>query len=634
VFIVAGWKRKAVGEGIADWRLGIGGCHGAYARADLLRGLGDHVYPTRCTLAGGAVTSSEVLTSLRVKNFKRLEDVEIELGKAVVFVGPNNSGKTTALQALALWEIGLRKWLEKRSAKDTPEKRPGVTINRRDLIAVPVPAANLLWKDLHDRSIQKKNGGQETKNIRIDILVSGVTNDTAWDCGFEFDYANQESFYCRPLRMNEDQQPVRMSVPEIVAPVRVAFLPPMSGMAATEDRLQEGAVNVRIGEGRTAEVLRNLCFEISTFEDQARWKALVAQIEKLFGVTLNPPDFIKERGQITMSYQDAGIELDLASSGRGLQQTLLLLAHLYTHPQTVLLLDEPDAHLEILRQGQIYQILTETAESQACQVIAASHSEVLLNEAADRDIVVAFVGKPHRIDDRGSQVLKSLKSIGFDQYYQAEQTGWVLYLEGSTDLAILRAFAGLLEHPAKALLEQPFVHYVGNIPAKAREHFFGLRESKSDLVGVAVFDSISQDLEGSRALCELKWHQREIENYLCFPETLLAYADRLDGNPGPLFEPALRERQRVAMQEAIGEVTAALRTLGRPDPFGPEVKASDDFLTPVFQSYFRKLGLRNLMQKTDYHELAHMVPRDKIDPEITEKLDRIAEVASLAKPVK
>ena len=69
-----------------------------------------------CTLL-----SSEVLTNLQIKNFKRLENVAIELGKTVVFIGPNNSGKTTALQALALWEIGLRKWVEKRSAKDTPE---------------------------------------------------------------------------------------------------------------------------------------------------------------------------------------------------------------------------------------------------------------------------------------------------------------------------------------------------------------------------------------------------------------------------------------------------------------------------------------------------------------------------------
>ena len=155
---------------------------------------------------------------------------------------------------------------------------------------------------------------------------------------------------------------MRMPVPKLAAPVSVAFLPPMSGMASTEDRLQDGAVNVRIGEGRTAEVLRNLCFMINTATDQTSWKALVSQIENLFGVTLNPPQFIKERGQITMSYYEGETELDLVSSGRGLQQTLLLLAHLYTHPKSVLLLDEPDAHLEILRQRQIYRILTETAE--------------------------------------------------------------------------------------------------------------------------------------------------------------------------------------------------------------------------------------------------------------------------------
>ncbi len=575
-----------------------------------------------------------MLTNLRIKNFKRLEDVEIELGKTVVFIGPNNSGKTTALQALALWEIGLRRWVEKRSAKDTPEKRPGVTINRRDLIAVPVPDANLLWKDLHVRAIQKGNGKQETKNIRIDILVSGITDGSQWDCGFEFDYANQESLYCRPLRINDDPGPSRMAVPEVAAPVRIAFLPPMSGMAATEDRLQEGAVNVRIGEGRTAEVLRNLCFQIHSEDDQTSWNALVTQIESLFGVTLNPPEFIKERGQITMSYEEAGTRLDLVSSGRGLQQTVLLLAHLYTHPGTVLLLDEPDAHLEILRQRQIYQILTSTADSQGCQVIAASHSEVLLNEAADRDIVVAFVGKPHRIDDRRSQVLKSLRAIGFDQYYQAEQKGWVLYLEGSTDLAILQAFAKILSHPAGEVLEQPFVHYVANQPPRAKDHFFGLKEAKPDLVGLAIYDSIPQNLDENGALCELKWAQREIENYLCFPETLLAFADRLDGPPGPLFESPLRETQREAMQTSIEEISNALRVLGKADPFGPDVKASDDFLGPVFQRYFEKLGLRNLMQKTDYHGLAHLVPREKIDPEISAKLDRIVAISGKAIPVK
>jgi hypothetical protein len=62
-----------------------------------------------------------------------------------------------------------------------------------------MPNANLLWRDLHVRDVQRTNGKQETKNIRIDIIVEGVTNDRSWECGFEFDYANEESFYCRPL---------------------------------------------------------------------------------------------------------------------------------------------------------------------------------------------------------------------------------------------------------------------------------------------------------------------------------------------------------------------------------------------------------------------------------------------------
>jgi hypothetical protein len=94
-------------------------------------------------------------------------------------------------------------------------------------------------------------------------------------------------------------------------------------------------------------------------------------------------------------------------------------------------------------------------------------------------VVIAFFGKPHRINDRGIQLIKALNAIGFDQFYQAEQNGWVLYLEGSTDLAILQAFAATLGHRAGKILERPFVYYVGgNTPQKARDHFYGLREAK------------------------------------------------------------------------------------------------------------------------------------------------------------
>ena len=575
-----------------------------------------------------------MLTRLVIRNFKRFGEVEIELGSPVVFIGPNNSGKTSAMQALALWDVGLKRWNEKRAGKSTPEKRSGVTVNRRDLVAVPIPDANLLWRDLHVRDVRRVDGRPRTSNVRIDLVVEGVTRGRAWTCGLEFDYANEESFYCRPLRLSEDASAGRMPVPDEAGHTRVAFLPPMSGLAGTETRLDQGAVNVRIGEGRTAEVLRNLCFRIVE-EEPSRWGELVDHVESLFGAELDPPRYVAERGEIAMTYRERGVRLDLSSSGRGLQQTLLLLAYMYGNPGAVLLLDEPDAHLEILRQRQTYRLLTAVARETGSQIIAASHSEVLLNEAAGQDVVVAFVGRPHRIDDRGSQVLKALRDIGFDQYYQAEQTGWVLYVEGSTDLSILHAFARRLGHErASRALERPFVHYVGNRPQAVRTHFHGLREALPELRGAVVFDRLESAPPDIAPVECLIWTRREIENYVGTRATLEAWAagPASATGPAPLFTAGDADRRLRAMRESIDEIESALKTLGKGSPWDAGVKASDEFLDPLFESYFRKLDLPNLMAKKNYHELVDYVPDGEIDPEIGEKLDAIAGVAERAKP--
>jgi len=576
-----------------------------------------------------------MLTRLIVRNFKRFNEVDIELGNPVVLIGPNNSGKTTALQALSLWDIGLRRWNEKRSGKQAPEKRPGVTISRRDLIAMPVPDANLLWRDLHVRDVKQVNGKPRTQNVRVEIVVEGVTEGQPWQCGLEFDYANEESLYCRPLRKSNEKNAPRMPVPAQASKQRIAFLPPMSGLAAVEPKWEPGRISVLVGEGQTAQVLRNLCFGIAeSAPDQ--WREVLKHIRFLFGVNLDNPQYIAERGEINMTYREPSrIRLDISASGRGLQQTLLLLAYLYGNPGSVLLLDEPDAHLEILRQRQIYQLLTQVARQQGSQIVAASHSEVVLNEAADRDVVIAFVGSPHRIDDRGSQVLKALAEIGFDQYYQAEQTGWVLYLEGSTDLAILQAFALSIGHPAARYLERPFVHYVANKPQRARDHFFGLREAKKDLAGLAIYDRLDREMQQPPGLWEIMWNRREIENYLCYPEVLLTYAtaSAQKDQPGPLFAAAEAHKRQAIMQDCINDLVLPVALRNRDDRWWSDVKASDEFLDRLFDAFFKRLGLPNLMRKSDYHVLAELVPEGLIEPEVIEKLDSIVKVAQDARPL-
>jgi len=49
---------------------------------------------------------------------------------------------------------------------------------------------------------------------------------------------------------------------------------------------------------------------------------------------------------------------------------LLFIAYLFVHKETVLLLDEPDAHLEILRQRQMFIVLNHLAEKNNNQIFA------------------------------------------------------------------------------------------------------------------------------------------------------------------------------------------------------------------------------------------------------------------------
>lgn len=579
-----------------------------------------------------------MLTKLLIRNFKRFDEVEIPLDNPVVFVGPNNSGKTSALQALALWELGLRRWKEKRAERGTPGKRPGVSINRRDLLMVPAPAANLLWRGLHVRNVQRMNGKQDTQNIRIDVLVEGVTGGKDWQCGLEFDYANDESFYCRPLRLNDGKSPRAMDVPDEAFGVQIAFLPPMSGLSSNETRLDIGAVNVRLGEGRTAEVLRNLCYQLFNDADNPfAWPQFVATLRELFGVVLNDPVYIAERGEIEMSYRESGMRLDLSSSGRGLQQTMLLLAYLALHPASVLLLDEPDAHLELVRQREIFGILCETARLQGSQLIIASHSEEVLNQAAatSPDSVVAFLGKPHRIPpSRRAALRKALDTVRYDQYYLAEQFGWVLFLEDRTDLSILRAFAQRLNHPAGQCLREPFLVPVGNQPNKGRDHFNVLLEAKPDLQGYLLVDQDAPELQSRDNLREKKWQRREIENYICQPETLESFA-RVYGQPlslGPLFENAGAEKAAECMRRAVQDRITPAAFRNRRDLWWSTVKASDEFLDLVFPDFSRALGIRNEIRKADYHRLVAHIPESMISAEVVEVLDAIAEVAAKARP--
>ncbi len=155
------------------------------------------------------------------------------------------------------------------------------------------------------------------------------------------------------------------------------------------------------------------------------------------------------------------------------------------------------------------------------------------------------------------------------------------------------------------------MRYVENQPSKARDHFRGLREAKPDLVGFLLCDRVDVPLRPTPELDECMWQRREIENYLCQPETLLAYAGAQERDAfGPLSPVPRPSGEDKPWKESITDhvIPAALKNRG--DPWWDNVKASDEFLYRVFEAYLERLELpRGLIKKSDYHVLGGFDPR-------------------------
>ncbi|MGC8733240.1 MAG: AAA family ATPase, partial [Halothiobacillaceae bacterium] len=460
-----------------------------------------------------------------IENFKRFGDKQrIELDHPAVLIGPNNCGKTSAIQALALWSQAVRTWYDVRKDSSAKE-RTATPLNRLNIVAVPVTRTRFFW---HNTQVRRG-----TKDIPMRLTVGVSYQGQIRALPMRFRSQGDELVYCTPDEpVIEDLDLIRHA-----ASLRVELLYPMSGLDMEEPILQPGRVDVLLGQGRTADVLRNLCLVVakSSTDD---WQRVTQLIQRLFNVTLGMPEETA-RGTIALSYRQPGVkeQLDISSAGRGMLQMLLVFAYLYSHKGSVLLVDEPDAHLEILRQKQVYVLLRDIASENGSQVVMVTHSEVILDEALDTNLTLLLEG---RADDlaRRHDIRNSLKHFGADHYVKARERGYVLYVEGGTDVDMLRGLAERLQHPVAAIwderinsfyvqnnyplqdLDAELERVEGGFGLTPRDHFNGLRRLLPDLKGLAILDNDGHNRQDrdDGALQIRYWRRYEAENYFITPE--------------------------------------------------------------------------------------------------------------------
>jgi hypothetical protein len=293
-------------------------------------------------------------------------------------------------------------------------------------------------------------------------------------------------------------------------------------------------------------------------------------------------------------------------------------------------------------------------------VVIVTHSEVVLREALDRNLTLILAGQCENLAKK-SQITNALKHFGAEHYVKARETGHVFYVEGSTDVDMLRAFAEKLEHPVRDRLDDGArlnVYYLqDNFPSADRslddelerveggyglrsaEHFYALRGMIPDLRGLEIRDNDGkQHRECEQGGLQIRmWKRYEPENYFITPELLLAWADQLL----PQEDLFAQARQKLLDELILNDVfdgsredfdnyqkadLSTRKTLWRAQT---QPKKLSVFAEDFFRRLAHETGTRMLARKGELHALVALCEPGDLNGEVREKLDALLSLLKL-----
>jgi len=458
------------------------------------------------------------LRKVQIENFKRFKKLDVSLEPLNCLVGPNNSGKTTLLQALALFDFCVHHCLTRKNGIFELKRR---TIPPEEFYVLPVSNPMELWTD------RKSMAGGRQKIIKIRAIFDHgreVTASVKLDFnrfGVAVDSADQSQEWLTQL-----------------AGHRIAYLPVFSVFLAQEERRTPAVIDDELARGHVHSVIRNLILDL---KQQGPHEQLLEVLRRSFP-TLEQMriefDEVSDR-YISVTYKERGRpkEFDVFSGGSGFQQFLYLFGFILLRQPTVILLDEPDVHLHGTLQKALLRELHKVVDA-GKQVLFATHSRDLINGVSPEDIV--------SLEEEGANRL----TLGFDVYDTLDRLGSidptelpviqayqrVLVVEDQADHDLLSVFCSTSLGPS---VWQQAARRLAICLAKGNpctQQIARLREQLQQMISlrgrpletfVVADRDYYPDLEQLRQQLEsphVKWHiweRAEIENYLLCPGAIL-----------------------------------------------------------------------------------------------------------------
>jgi len=351
---------------------------------------------------------------VKVEKFKGIDVGEVELDDITVFVGSNNAGKSSFIQAIQFAVSGCQTldlksvpWRNQNSERTT-------SLNSEEFLYTPTRNIETLY---HNERMTERTGA-----ISVSFSANGDRSKITFGKGRNKGIATK--LYHRAIgdQLCSIQQPFCVYVPGIAGiPIEEVYEP--------EIKVRKSAVR-----GDSNNFLRNILLRIKRDTDNSKWDNLINSLNSIYnGLALNV-DYDEILSEfITCKIEFDGHPLPLDSIGTGVLQTMQIFAYMEYFNPKILLLDEPDSHLHPTKQRLLAEeIQRRSIENTDMKVVFSTHSMQLLRSLNQAKTYHFINGKPTITDDESS-VLLDIGALDADYLFSKPHLKYAIITEDKVD---------------------------------------------------------------------------------------------------------------------------------------------------------------------------------------------------------
>ncbi|TWU67839.1 hypothetical protein AYI74_12980 [Shewanella algae] len=353
---------------------------------------------------------------IRIKKFKKIDDVEVELSSLNIFIGTNNSGKSSFIQGIQ-FSISACQTLNLLGANWVKRHKRTLSLDSKDYLYTPTSDISYLF---HGKRLSGARRREDRKWIEF-TLEDGDKSTLKISRG-------KNGGFTTLLEGNK----LWDKLSEIDNPYCV-YVPGIAGIPVLEKYEVPIAVKKSATRGDSNNYLRNILLTINRNDE--KWAAFLHSVNEIYeNVDLNVT-FDEQVSEYIYVYVIAdGTKLPLDSVGTGLLQVIQIFAYIEYFSPKIILLDEPDSHIHPTKQKSLArELVKKSQEDTDLKIVFSTHSRYIL-EALENDAKVVHFQDGQALDDvKGSNILLDIGAADADYLFSKKQLKYVIVTEDKVD---------------------------------------------------------------------------------------------------------------------------------------------------------------------------------------------------------